>query len=54
MNCPHCGHTARYTDPQLQVRCTGCLNPINDQAPSTPIGRMIDTEAPIIITRTLG
>lgn len=52
MNCPHCGRTQRYTDPNLQVRCVGCFNVINDQAPSTPIGTMIDTEAPMTIQGT--
>jgi hypothetical protein len=47
--CPHCANTtATYTDPQLQVRCTVCFNHMDGTA-GTPIGRMIDTTAPITI-----
>lgn len=47
--CPHCGNTtATYTDPQLQVRCTTCFNHMAG-TPGTPIGRMIDTDAPMTI-----
>jgi hypothetical protein len=52
--CPYCGTTTRYTDPALQVRCTTCFNPLNDQAPGTPIGRYEDLDAPMVITGTTG
>jgi tRNA(Ile2) C34 agmatinyltransferase TiaS len=47
--CPYCGSTLRYTDPQLQVRCTNCFQHL-DGEPDTPIGRMQDLEAPTVIT----
>jgi hypothetical protein len=47
--CPYCGNTTpTYTDPRLQVRCTVCFNYLQG-TPGTPIGRMIDTEAPMVI-----
>lgn len=48
-NCPYCRQAGRYTDPALQVRCAGCFNILNDQAPGTPIGRYQDLNAPMVI-----
>ena len=47
--CPHCQRLERYTDPQLQVRCVGCFNVLNDQAPGTPIGAIQDLDAPMVV-----
>lgn len=49
--CPYCNSTLRYTDPKYQVRCTHCFNHL-DGEPDTPIGRMQDLEAPMVISPT--
>jgi hypothetical protein len=50
--CPYCGDTQQYTDPNMQVRCIRCFNHVPG-TPGTPIGRMQDLDAPMIIgTRT--
>lgn len=48
MSCPYCQETSQYTDPNLQVRCLNCFNHVSG-TPSTPIGRLQDLDAPMII-----
>jgi hypothetical protein len=47
--CPHDGSTQRYTDPLLQVRCKVCFDVRNDEAAGTPMGRVQDLSAPMVI-----
>jgi hypothetical protein len=39
---------------ELQVRCSRCFNVLNDEAASTPIGRVQDLTAPMTIQGTTG
>jgi hypothetical protein len=50
--CPYCQSTQRYTDPHYQVRCTTCFNHL-DGEPDTPMGQLMDLEAPMIIHHTI-
>jgi ribosomal protein S27E len=46
--CPYCGRQDTYTDPQYQVRCTGCFNHVAGTA-GEPIGAMVNLYEPMVI-----